>query len=284
MMWRKACVATVQFSSTQNGFYVLGKARIRSTQSLRRFPDVGFETVPSDWRWPSLVLSSKIVECSSFHASLLQATDGVMSLALCSLVVSQAPQHFRSPETRGSVTDVTYVSHFFTPRQSGTDVTKDMCCHWKTCCSCCLTKDLFCHCCDGGNVSGVTKDICYHRCYERQALSQCKEKGIWFNWYFEGHVLSLMWWGDRYCRWCEEKGICSHWCVEGHVLSLIVMRTHVLSLMWWRDRYCQWCDEKTYVLSLMWGEDLLSLVWRKRHVFTDVSKDMCCHWCVEEHV
>ena len=54
MMWRKACVATVQFSSTQ---------------SLRRFPDDGFETVPSDWRWPSLVLSSKIVECSSFHAS-----------------------------------------------------------------------------------------------------------------------------------------------------------------------------------------------------------------------
>ena len=149
----------VQFSSTQNGFYVLGKARIRSTQSLRRFPDVGFETVPSDWRWPSLVLSSKIVECSSFHASLLQATDGVMSLALCSLVVSQAPQHFRSPETHGSVTDVTYVSHFFTPRQSGTDVTKDMCCHWKTCCSCCLTKDLFCHCCDGGNVAGVTKDM-----------------------------------------------------------------------------------------------------------------------------
>ena len=33
---------------------------------------------------------------SSFHASLLQAINGVMSLALCPQVVSQAPQHFRS--------------------------------------------------------------------------------------------------------------------------------------------------------------------------------------------
>ena len=34
----------------------------------------------------------------SFHASLLQAIDGVMSLALCPQVVSQASQHFRSSE------------------------------------------------------------------------------------------------------------------------------------------------------------------------------------------
>ena len=33
---------------------------------------------------------------SSFHVSLLQVIDGVMSLALCPQVVSQAPQHFRS--------------------------------------------------------------------------------------------------------------------------------------------------------------------------------------------
>ena len=40
---------------------------------------------------------------SSFYASLLQAIDGVMSLALCPQVVSQAPQHFSSsnmPATR----------------------------------------------------------------------------------------------------------------------------------------------------------------------------------------
>ena len=37
---------------------------------------------------------------SSFHASLLQAIDGVMSLALCPQVVSQASQHFRSSENK----------------------------------------------------------------------------------------------------------------------------------------------------------------------------------------
>ena len=38
----------------------------------------------------------------SFHASLLQAIDGAISLALCSQVVSRAPQHFRSSETHAS--------------------------------------------------------------------------------------------------------------------------------------------------------------------------------------
>ena len=33
---------------------------------------------------------------SSFYASLLQAIDGVMSLALYPQVVSQAPQHFQN--------------------------------------------------------------------------------------------------------------------------------------------------------------------------------------------
>ena len=37
---------------------------------------------------------------SSFHASLLQAIDVVMSLALCSQILSQTPQHFRSSETQ----------------------------------------------------------------------------------------------------------------------------------------------------------------------------------------
>ena len=39
---------------------------------------------------------------SSFHASLPQAIDGVMSLALCPQVVSQAPQHFRSSEKQAT--------------------------------------------------------------------------------------------------------------------------------------------------------------------------------------
>ena len=39
---------------------------------------------------------------SSFHASLLQAIDGVMSLALCPQVVSQASQHIRSSEKQAT--------------------------------------------------------------------------------------------------------------------------------------------------------------------------------------
>ena len=40
------------------------------------------------------------LSASSFHTSLLQAIDGVSSLALCPQVVSQAPQHFGSSETQ----------------------------------------------------------------------------------------------------------------------------------------------------------------------------------------
>ena len=39
---------------------------------------------------------------SSFHASLLQTISGVVSLALCPLVVSQASQHFRSSEKQAT--------------------------------------------------------------------------------------------------------------------------------------------------------------------------------------
>ena len=39
---------------------------------------------------------------SSFHASLLQAIDGVMSLALCPQIVSRAPQHFRSSKKQAA--------------------------------------------------------------------------------------------------------------------------------------------------------------------------------------
>ena len=55
----------------------------------------------SDSRWPALVLSRKIVWWNTslaFHASLLLAINGVMSLALCPQVVSQASQHSRSSE------------------------------------------------------------------------------------------------------------------------------------------------------------------------------------------
>ena len=39
---------------------------------------------------------------SSFHASLLQVIDGVMFLALCPHVVSQAPHHFRSSKMQAT--------------------------------------------------------------------------------------------------------------------------------------------------------------------------------------
>ena len=39
---------------------------------------------------------------SSFHASLLQAINGVMSLAWCLQVVSQASQHFRSSQKQAT--------------------------------------------------------------------------------------------------------------------------------------------------------------------------------------
>ena len=37
---------TIQFSLVRGGIYALGKAHMRSTQSLRSFPNVAFKTVP----------------------------------------------------------------------------------------------------------------------------------------------------------------------------------------------------------------------------------------------
>ena len=53
---------------------------------------------------PFLSFEGRSSRASSFHASLLQAIDSVMSLALSPQVVSQASQHFRSSEKQ--VTDV----------------------------------------------------------------------------------------------------------------------------------------------------------------------------------
>ena len=52
-----------EFSSVQDGIYALEKARMRSTTSLRSFPTSPLKRFrcSSDWRWPSLVLSRKIV-------------------------------------------------------------------------------------------------------------------------------------------------------------------------------------------------------------------------------
>ena len=50
-----------QFSSVQDGIYALGKAHMRSTPSLRSFPNVAFETVPV-FLWLTMALSRPFKE------------------------------------------------------------------------------------------------------------------------------------------------------------------------------------------------------------------------------
>ena len=52
----------------------------------------------SDDAGPLTSFQGRSSSASSLRASLLQAIDDAMSLALCPQVVSQAPQHFRSSE------------------------------------------------------------------------------------------------------------------------------------------------------------------------------------------
>ena len=69
--------------------------------SLKFFQHCFWNTVPAFvWLMTALSVLSKKISTSSFHASLLQAIDGAMSLALCPQVVSQAPQHFSSSQTQ----------------------------------------------------------------------------------------------------------------------------------------------------------------------------------------
>ena len=74
-------------TSVRDGIYALGKAHMRSTPSLRSFPNVAFETVPMFVCFsndgPLSSFEGRSSSASSFHASLLQAIDGVMSLASC---------------------------------------------------------------------------------------------------------------------------------------------------------------------------------------------------------
>ena len=92
-------------NSVQDGIYVLGNAHMRSTPSLRSFPNVAFENGSNVRLIDGGPLSSfqrRSPSASSFQASLLQAIDGVMSLALYAQVVSQAPQHLRSSEKQAT--------------------------------------------------------------------------------------------------------------------------------------------------------------------------------------
>ena len=66
---------------------------VSSTLPLKQFQR------SSDWQWPFLILSRKIVKHFLFLYPIFQAISGVMSLGLCLQIVSQAPQHFRSSLT-----------------------------------------------------------------------------------------------------------------------------------------------------------------------------------------
>ena len=96
------CVNSVRFTSLQNGISVLGKSHIRSVTSLRNFPRCclfdGSNDDLTDDNGPFSSFQTKSVSASSVYASFLQAIDGVLSLALCPQVASQAPQHVRSSE------------------------------------------------------------------------------------------------------------------------------------------------------------------------------------------
>ena len=70
-----------------------------STLSLRKFPQRSLwncSNVRVTVDGPLSSFQGRSSSASSFHASLLQAIDGVMSLALCPQVEYQTPQHFRS--------------------------------------------------------------------------------------------------------------------------------------------------------------------------------------------
>ena len=84
---------TVQFASYQDGIYALGKSHMRATKSLRRFPNVAFNTVHLIDDGPFSSFQRISLSVSSFHAAPLLAIVGVMLSALSPQVVFQAPKH-----------------------------------------------------------------------------------------------------------------------------------------------------------------------------------------------
>ena len=97
-------IISFQFSSGEDGNYVRGKVHMHSIPS-QKFPQSCLWNSPNVHLIDDGPLSSfqeRFLSASSFRASLLQATDGVMFLALSPRVMSQAPQHFRSSEMQAS--------------------------------------------------------------------------------------------------------------------------------------------------------------------------------------
>ena len=98
----------VQFSSVQ---FKMESMRSEKPIILRFTPSLG--SFPQHCLWngsnvhltddgPLSSFQGRLSSASSFHASLFQAIEGMMSLALCPQVVSQASQHFRSSEKQAT--------------------------------------------------------------------------------------------------------------------------------------------------------------------------------------
>ena len=86
---------------------LLGKSHSHSTLLLRSFPSIALETVSVFM----MVLSNlfkkycqqqRLSRAYSLYTFILRVVSNVVSLALCPLVVSQAPQHFRSSAVQAS--------------------------------------------------------------------------------------------------------------------------------------------------------------------------------------
>ena len=96
-------LSAVQFSSR---WYLCARKSPYALHPVsRKFPQSclwnGFNVRLTD-DGPLSSFQGRSSSASSFNVSLLQAIDGVMSLALCRQVVSQAPPHFRSSEKQAT--------------------------------------------------------------------------------------------------------------------------------------------------------------------------------------
>ena len=100
--------SSVQFSSVNSRW----KAHMRSTPSLRSFPNAAFETVPM-LVWLTMPSSQgRSLSASSFYATPLSSRRSMVwcPWTLCPQIVPPAPQHFKSSETQAA-----YDACFFPP-------------------------------------------------------------------------------------------------------------------------------------------------------------------------
>ena len=93
---------TVQLALDQDGIYALGESHMRATKSVRRFPNVAFNTVRLIDDGPFSSFQRILLSASAFHAALLLAIGGVMLSTLSQQVVFQVPQHIRSSGTHAT--------------------------------------------------------------------------------------------------------------------------------------------------------------------------------------